>query len=198
MENNSLRVLIIDDEKERAELLAHALQQRGYRIAGFCTTTEHIVDCLRQKEADVILVDVESPSRDMLEDMRWLSIHNPKPIALFTQDARQGQIAEAIRAGVSAYIVDGLQVERVSAVLEVAVVRFVEYQKLRTEMDLLKTRLEERKEIEKAKGMLMKFKGIDENQAYKELRKMAMDRQQRLVEVARYVQAILQQLDNDV
>lgn len=198
MNSKALRVLVIDAEVPRAEAVCQALRQQGYAIAACCTVLDEMHQVLCQSDADIVLIDMDSPGRDILEGMRWLRVHNPKPIALFTAENSQESIAAAMRAGVSAYVVDGLQPSRVASVLAVALARFSEHQKLRQEIEGLKTRLEDRKAIEKAKGMLMKFKGIDEEQAYKELRKMAMDRQQNLGEVARYVQDVLAQLDNGV
>ncbi len=198
MNSKVLRVLVIDAEVPRAEAVCTALRGQGYAIAACCTVLDEMHQVLCQSDADIILIDMDSPGRDILEGMRWLSVHNPKPIALFTAENSQDSIAAAMSAGVSAYVVDGLQPPRVASVLAVALARFTEHQKLRQEVEVLKARLEERKDIEKAKGMLMKFKGIDEDQAYKELRKMAMDRQQSLGEVARYVHKLLAQLDKDV
>ncbi len=136
---------------------------------------------------DVIIVDMEAPDRDILENMRAISRHQPKPIVMFAESSDSDMIKAAVGAGVSAYVIDGLSDKRVKPIIEVAIARFREFNALRTELAQAKQDLAERKIVEKAKGILMKHKGLSEDQAYVALRKMAMDRNQRLGQVAQSV-----------
>ena len=132
----------------------------------------------------MIVIDTESPSRDVLEHLCVLSQSSPRPIVMFTRDDAQASIREAVRSGVSAYVVDGLDPERVKSIVDVAVARFEEFQSLRAQLAEANLRLEERKLVERAKGLLMKSRGWDEETAYGALRKLAMDRKLRLGQVA--------------
>ena len=128
---------------------------------------------------------MESPGRDTLEQMREINRDQPKPIILFSDQRDPDYIRQAVKAGVSAYVVDGLSRDRVMPIVEVAVARFREFQNLRQELEETKTRLADRKIVEKAKGLLMKKKNMGEEQAYQFLRKTAMSRNLQLIEVAR-------------
>ncbi|MFN2310213.1 MAG: ANTAR domain-containing response regulator, partial [Gammaproteobacteria bacterium] len=145
-------------------------------------------------QPDVIIIDLDSPDRDTLEQMRTISRVQPRPIVMFAEDDDSGTINQAIKAGVSAYVVDGLSSHRVRPVMEVAIARFREYQALREELARTKNSLEERKLIEQAKGLLMQHRQMNEAEAYQALRKLAMDQGKRLPEVARNVIAIMELL----
>jgi len=147
-------------------------------------------------EPDVIIIDIESPDRDTLEHMASLHRDNPRPVVMFAEQNDSGAIERAVRAGVSAYVVDGLNPSRVKTIVDVAVARFREYQALRRELEETRTQLADRKQIDRAKGLLMKHRSLDEKQAYNAMRKMAMDRGQRLAEVAGNIIAVFDLLDN--
>jgi response regulator NasT len=136
---------------------------------------------------DVIVIDTESPSRDVLEHLVVMSQHTPRPVVMFASDGAVETIREAVRAGVSAYVVDGLDPARVRPIVDAAVARFEELQGLREQLAEANLRLDERKLIERAKGILMKARGLDEEEAYRALRRMAMDKNRRIGEVARNV-----------
>jgi len=133
---------------------------------------------------DVIIVDIDSPDRDTLEDMRKVTFEQRRPVVMFAQDGDADVIRAAIDAGVSAYVVDGLKPERVKPVIDVAIARFAQYQDMRVELDKARSTLAERKLVEKAKGILMKRRSCDENEAYQLMRKMAMDQKLRMVDIA--------------
>jgi response regulator NasT len=158
-------------------------------------TSDNLAHQVRLHQPDVIIVDLESPDRDTLEHMHSISRDQPRPIVMFAEDQDSDAIHKAIKAGVSAYIVDGLSSKRVKPVMEVAIARFREYQALRDELAKTKLTLEERKIIDRAKGLLMKRQGMDEEGAYQALRKIAMDRSQKLVEVARNVISVMELLE---
>jgi response regulator NasT len=134
-----------------------------------------------------VIVDMQSPDRDVLEDMQRLNRDQPRPIVMFVDESDNESIHAAVEAGVSAYVVNGLQAGRVRPIIEVAIARFQAFQALRGELEAARTSLAERKLIERAKGILMSRRNVDEEQAYRLLRKTAMDRKTKLVEVARQV-----------
>jgi response regulator NasT len=142
----------------------------------------------------VIIIDIESPDRDTLENMRHITRENPKPIIMFAEKGASEIIQTAIQAGVSAYVVDGLSRNRVKPILDVAIARFREFQALRNELAEAKNKLADRKVIDRAKGILIEKYGMTEEQAYVSLRKMAMNRNLRIVEVSRNVIAMLEVL----
>jgi response regulator NasT len=135
----------------------------------------------------VIVIDTESPSRDVLEHLVMLSSHTPRPVVMFTSDGTPETIRQAVRAGVSAYVVDGLEPARVQPIIEAAVARFQETQTLKAQLAEANLKLTERKLVERAKGLLMRSRGLGEEAAYAALRKMAMDRSLKLAEVAQRV-----------
>lgn len=176
--------MLIDEDTGRAALLDRALREAGYSLVAHVAATNDLPTLVQEIRPDIIIIDVDSPSRDTLEHMHFISRDCPRPIVMFTQDGNSGAIQDAVRAGVSAYVVDGLKPERVKPILDVAVARFREYQALREELKETRTKLAERKTIERAKGILMKKHGCTEEQAYQMLRKLAMDRNQRVGEIA--------------
>ena len=180
-----LRVMIVDENPGRSVILEQALLDCGYEVAAKVKPGENLVELVNFHKPDVIIIDIQSPDRDTLEYTQIISRDDPKPIVMFSDNDDSNVIASAVRAGVSAYIVDGLNKKRVKPILDVAIARFREYQALKNELELTKSTLAERKVIDKAKGILMKHRGISEDDAYKELRKLAMDRNKKIVEIAR-------------
>lgn len=180
-----LRVLVIDGDAGRSALLERALTDAGHAVVARFNSSERLVDRVEALEPDVIIIDLDSPDRDTLENMHAVSQSRPRPVVMFAEDDNSHSIEKAIRAGVSAYVVDGLAGKRVRPILDVAIARFREYQALRTELDKTRNSLAERKLIDRAKGLLMKQKGLDEDGAYQLLRKAAMDRGQRVADIAR-------------
>jgi response regulator NasT len=179
----SLSVLLVDDDPERAAIVEPALREAGYEVVTVVGTATEMLAQVRRRP-DVIIIDRDSPDRDTLEHVCMITRDDPRPIVMFTQDKDQTLMREALKAGVSAYVVDGLSVERVRPIVEVALARFEQWQALRRELDQAQTNLAERKLIERAKGIVMKQRGCSEDEAYRALRKMAMDRGKRLVNVA--------------
>jgi response regulator NasT len=168
-----MRVLIIDPDEARAALVAEGL-------AGVKPLTVMRLVAFNEAEAaafapDVIVIASESPDRDTLESLRDANVHNPRPIVMFVDKSAPGLAEAAVEAGVAAYVVDGLQANRVRSVLEVAMSRFGLMQKLRADLSKAKADLADRKVIERAKGLLMKERGMSEEQAFSLLRKLAMD-----------------------
>lgn len=166
-------------------MLDNALSAAGHEVVGHLLDTDDILGAVDQLLPDIVLVDVDSPSRDTLESLGHISRDRPRPIVLFAQNSDSETIRRAMRAGVSAYVVDGMNPNRLQPVIEVAIARFQEFQGMRRELENTKLKLADRRDVEKAKGLLMKRRGVDENAAYELMRKMAMDRNIRLGEVAR-------------
>ncbi len=188
-----LRVMIVDDgvdSQRRSLYLRLMLEQVGYLVVAEVFEPRRIYEAVRTREPDIIIVDTESPSRDTLEHIALLSEKDPRPIVMFSSDRGSDAIREAVQAGVSAYIVDGLAAERVKPIIEVAIARFESFQAVKTELALVKTKLSERKVVERAKGVLMKARSIGEDEAYAALRKMAMERSLTIGEVSRQFLAV--------
>ena len=189
-----LRVLIIDSSLERAAILEQALSDANYAVVGRFTSSAGLPARVTELQPDIIIIDIESPDRDTLENMRHITRDNPKPIVVFAERGDSEIIQSAIRAGVSAYVVDGLSRHRVKPVMDVAIARFREFQALQSELAEVKTKLADRTYVDKAKGLLIEKYQMTEEQAYAALRKMAMNRNQRIAEAARNVIAMMEML----
>lgn len=182
-----LRVLLVDDSPERTAILRTALEQAGYLVAAVLESPLTLLNAVDSLRPDIIIIDTESPSRDVLEHVVMVSRDQPRPIVMFSSDDAPESIRDAVRAGVSAYVVDGLEGTRVKSIVDVAVARFDEYQKVVTELAEANLKLSERKLVDRAKGILMKSRGLPEDEAYHALRRMAMSKKKRLGEIARSV-----------
>ena len=180
----SLRVIVVDDNRERARSVKEALEANGFTIVAIFSSGAPLLAEVGKLGADVIIVDIDSPDRDTLEDMRRVTVEHRRPVVMFAEDGKPETIRAAIDAGVAAYVVSGLQPERVRPVIDVAIARFTQFQELRAQLDKARSSLAERKLIEKAKGELMKRRRVDEETAYGLMRKMAMDQKLRLIDIA--------------
>lgn len=185
-----LRVLLVDETFERAAMLKHALQEAGYHIAAHVSASADLPGLVSELKPDVIILDTESPDRDTLEHLCIISRDQPRPIVMFTHDDDSEKIRAAIRAGVSAYVVNGLQSERLRPIMDVAMARFNEFQAMRNELEKAETQLAGRKDLDRAKGILMKQRGWSEEEAYQAMRKMAMDKGIKLAELSRQIIAM--------
>jgi response regulator NasT len=179
-----MRILVVDESPERARVLRDGLRLAGYEVTASLTSPIALLKTIDQLEPDVIVIDTESPSRDVLEHLVVMSQHTPRPVVMFASDGAPEKIRAAVRAGVSAYVVDGLDPLRVKSIIDVAVARFEDFQNLREQLAQANLKLSERKLVERAKGILMRSRGLDEEAAYGLLRKFAMDRKLRMSEVA--------------
>jgi response regulator NasT len=179
-----MRVLVIDPDKARAALVAEGLAGVKPLEVRTAPSVEAIEAELQDFAPDVIVIACESPDRDTLENLREQTAHNPRPVVMFVERSAPGLADAAIEAGVAAYVVDGLAAKRVRPVLEVALTRFQLMQKLRGDLAKAQADLAARKTIDRAKGLLMKERGLDEETAYQLLRKLAMDSGRPLAAVA--------------
>jgi len=182
-----LRILLIDQNVTRASILEEGLREAGYPNVTVVRDMANLLRRIVDEDPDVIFMDLENPNRDVLEQMFQVSRCVRRPIAMFVDRSDTETIQQAVEAGVSAYIVDGLRKERVKAILDMAVSRFNAFNQLYDELERAKQELEERKLIERAKGIVMKERGLTEEAAYGLLRKAAMNENRRLAEVAQSV-----------
>jgi response regulator NasT len=179
-----LKILVIDENPIRRAILETGLKDAGFDNVTVLAGTTALLDRIYTVDPDVIIIDLENPSRDVLEQMFQVSRIVRRPIAMFVDQSDRATIAAAMEAGVSAYIVDGLKKERVRAILDMTISRFSVFDRLRSELEETKSALKERKVIEKAKGILMKSRGLDEEAAYALLRRTAMSKGKRIADVA--------------
>ncbi|MDY0013943.1 MAG: ANTAR domain-containing protein [Rhodocyclaceae bacterium] len=182
-----LKVLVIDESRERAAEISLGLLKAGYQVAAVLPDALNLVHQVAAIRPDVILIDSDSPSRDTLEHLAALSRDNPRPVLLFSREKDGGTIRRALQAGVAAYVVESVDSARLDSIVAVALAQFEEVQALRRERDDASRKLTERVTIERAKGILMKTKGLEESDAYHALRKLAMERGRRIVDVAQSV-----------
>ena len=186
LDNSSkdLRILVIDENPIRRAILEAGLREAGFENVKFLMNMKGLLDQIYVIDPDVIVIDLENPSRDVLEQMFQVSRLVRRPIAMFVDQSDRATIEAAIDAGVSAYIVDGLKKERVRPILDMTISRFRAFDALRVELESTRSALKERKLIDRAKGILMKTKGLDEDGAYKLLRRTAMNQNRKIVDVA--------------
>jgi response regulator NasT len=184
MSDADLRILIIDENMVRASILEDGLREAGHVRVSVISSMRELLRQIVEADPDVIFIDLENPNRDVLEQMFQVSRSVRRPIAMFVDRSDTASIEAAIDAGVSAYVVDGLRKERVKPILDMTISRFNAFNRLREELDRAKQALEDRKVIEKAKGILMKTRSISEEEAYALLRRTAMNESRRVAEVA--------------
>ncbi|MDE3175284.1 MAG: ANTAR domain-containing protein [Pseudomonadota bacterium] len=185
MDESALHVLLIDDDAVRAAVIEEGLREAGHERVTIITDMRRLMRQVEQADPDVILIDLENPNRDVLEQMFLVSRSVRRPVAMFVDQSDRSAMEAAIDAGVSAYVVNGMRKERVKPVLDMAISRFNAFHRLREELDRTKRQLEDRKVIERAKGLLMQSRGLSEDEAHALLRKTAMNESRRVAEVAR-------------
>jgi response regulator NasT len=184
MADKPLRILVIDANSIRASIIEDGLREAGHRSVIVLTDATAAMRRIVEIDPDVIFIDLENPNRDQLEHMFQVSRAVKRPVAMFVDQSDQASIEAAIDAGVSAYIVDGLKKERVRTILDMAVSRFNAFDRLRRELDAARSELADRKRIDRAKAILMKSRGMSEPDAYALLRRTAMNKNKRIVDIA--------------
>ncbi|QDC10736.1 ANTAR domain-containing protein [Oceanicola sp. D3] len=182
--SDKLSIIVVEADRERALLIVDSLREAGDFDVAVISEVTGLSRRISEKNPDVVLVDVTSPSRDMLEELTLASGPMDRPVALFVDRDDNGLTRAAIEAGVSAYVVDGLRPDRIKPIMDAAIARFHMFSQMRAELMATRQALEERKIIDRAKGLLMKAKGLDEDAAYALLRKAAMDQGVKLADVA--------------
>jgi two-component system, response regulator / RNA-binding antiterminator len=187
MSEHSLHILVVDQNVVRASILEEGLREAGFTRVTVVRDMQNLLKRIEEADPDVICIDLENPNRDVLEQMFQVSRSVPRPVAMFVDRSDTDMIKAAVESGVGAYVVDGLRKERIKPVLEMAISRFAAFRELREELDRTRQALEERKTIERAKGILMRKRDLTEDAAYTLLRKAAMNENRRLVEIAEAV-----------
>ena len=177
-------ILVIDENRIRASVIEAGLREAGYDRLTVVHDVTGIARRIAELQPDVIVIDLGNPNRDMLENMFQLSRAVNRPIAMFVDRSDQASIEAAVDAGVSAYVVDGLKQERVKPILDMAISRFNAFSKMARELDEVRSELESRKVIDRAKGILMRTRGLSEPDAYALLRKTAMNQNRKMSEIA--------------
>ncbi|MES2752653.1 MAG: ANTAR domain-containing protein [Pseudomonadota bacterium] len=185
--DSSFKIVIVDESPIRAAILKEGLRDAGFTGVEHISEMHNLLARIYALDPDVILIDLENPSRDVLEQMFQVSRIVRRPIAMFVDQSDASSIQEAVEAGVSAYIVDGLKKERIKPVLDLCISRFNAFAKLQDELDRTKSALEDRKILDRAKGLLMKLKGLTEEEAYVLIRSTAMREKKKIGEIAQSI-----------
>ena len=184
MAKPALRIFLLDDKSDRAAAVSAGLVDAGCVIVGVATSSADLVQQVRQSSADVVVCDLDNPSRDTIESMQVLNRDEPRPVVMFVDRSDPESITAAMNAGVAAYVIEGMVPSRVKAVIDVAIARFQAHQALKAELHEVRSALAERKLVERAKGILMQSRRLSEEQAFATLRRLAMDQGKRLSDVA--------------
>ena len=187
MADKPLRILVVDQNLMRAQVLEEGLREAGHHDVIVVRDMQNVLRRIVDAEPDVIFIDLENPNRDVLEQMFQVSRSVHRPVAMFVDRSDASMIEAAVEAGVGAYVVDDLRKERVKPILDMCISRFNAFSRLRDELDKARGALEERKLMDRAKGILMKQRRIGEEEAYALLRKTAMESNLRIAEVAQSV-----------
>ncbi len=186
-DEKNLRIVIVDPNPLRTAILRDGLREAGYEQVVVVDSFLDLEQRLRAIDADIVLIDLENPNRDVLEQMIRISGANARPVAMFADSSDAAMINAAIDAGVSAYVVDGLKKERVKNIVDLTVSRFNAFARLREELAVAQSQLADRKVIDQAKALVMKAKNISEDQAYAMMRKVAMNEGKKIAEIARSI-----------
>lgn len=197
MNARPLSILVIDENTIRASIIEAGLREAGHELVTIIHDVRGIARRIAEINPDVIVIDLENPNRDMLESMFQLSRVVKRPVAMFVDRSDAAAIERAIDAGVSAYVIDGLKQERVKPILDMAVSRFNAFARLTHELEQARDELENRKLVERAKGILMKSRNLSEEDAYALLRKTAMSGNRKIVDVANSLVVAAGLLNND-
>lgn len=182
-----LRVMIVDNDVERTKPLKQSLLDTGYEVIAHLRDTVNLDDACCELKPDIVIIDTDSPSRDTLENICVMTMNEPRPIVMFTHDGDKEQIKLATQAGVCSYVVGSIPNERLRPVIDAAVARFEEFKHLREALNEANNKLNERKVIERAKGLIMKQRKIDEEEAYSLLRSMAMQKNMRIASLSEQI-----------
>ena len=185
--DSELKALIVDDSPIRAAIIEDGLREAGFTRVQRLDTTDRLIARIGDIDPDIVVIDLANPQRDTLEQMFLVSRLIKRPVTMFVDQSDSDQTRAAIEAGVSAYVVDGLRRDRVKTIVEMCVTRFRAYQRLETELHVARNALDDRKTIDRAKAILMKAKGLTEEDAYALLRTTAMNKNRRIVQIAQSV-----------
>ncbi|MDG1819628.1 MAG: ANTAR domain-containing protein [Porticoccaceae bacterium] len=191
VETNHARVMLVDDLPQRSARVEEKLIQDGFEVISILPSAAGLLFQIEQLKPDIILIDLQSPGRDVLDSLSVINDHNPTPVVMFSEEEDPDFIKDAVDAGVTAYMMGGVDTEKVKPVIDVAMAQFKSYQSLRQKLDTTRTQLESLSVIDKAKRLLMDQQGISEDSAHKVLRNLSMDSNQSLPQAAKAVVQIL-------
>ena len=180
----NLKILVFEPDRTKAKDIIDALLEGGWSDVVVLASASALDRNLRQYNPDIILIDLANPDRDTLEHISLVSQAKSRPVAMFVDHTDEGMTQAAIEAGLSAYVVNGLQMDRIKPVLETAIARFRLLSKMQSELDAAKLALSDRKTIDRAKGLIMRARGVCEEDAYQLMRKSAMDQGRKVIDVA--------------
>ena len=195
MHDAHLTIAVIDPSQARAAIVEEGLRAAGVDRVIVIPDTVDLLARLAALNPDVVVIDLESPSRDLLEQMFDVSGVIERPVAMFVDQTDGAMMQAAVDAGISAYVVDGLRPERVKAIIDIAILRFNAFARLQRELSEARNELADRKVVERAKGLLMRMRGVGEEEAYALLRRKAMNEKRKLVEIARAVVTAMEILE---
>jgi response regulator NasT len=195
MSDANLTIAVIDPSQARAAIVEEGLRAAGIERVIVIPDPVNLLARLAAINPDVVVIDLESPSRDLLEQMFDVSRLIERPVAMFVDQTDGAMMQAAVDAGISAYVVDGLRPERVKAIIDVAILRFNAFARLQRELSEARNELADRKVVERAKGLLMRARGVGEEEAYGMLRRKAMNEKRKLVEIARAVVTAMEILE---
>jgi two-component system, response regulator / RNA-binding antiterminator len=180
----TLSIIVVEKDRERALMIVDGLREAGDYNVMVISEEAGLARRIAERQPDVVLIDVANPSRDVLEELTLATSPLDRPVAMFVDRSDGTLTRAAIEAGLSAYVVDGLRAERIKPVLDAAIARFHMVAKMRAELTATRKALEERKVIDRAKGILMRAKGLGEEDAYALIRRTAMDQGRKVADVA--------------
>ncbi|MFZ2209084.1 MAG: ANTAR domain-containing protein [Porticoccaceae bacterium] len=189
--STEISIMLVDDNPERAAMVEAALGSRGFNVVAVLATASGLLFQMEQHQPKVVMIDLESPDRDIIESLAVLNQHQPTPVVMFSREQDPAFIQQAIAAGVSAYLAEGVDPDKVKTVIDIAIAQFEHFQALRRNFEETLRELESRKLVDRAKRLLMAHQKIDEDQAYAQMRKLAMNSNQKITAVATGVIAIL-------
>jgi response regulator NasT len=184
MQSGKLRVMLVDDDPARASSVEESLCASGFEVLSIVSTTSALLFQIEQQRPDVVLIDLKFPGRDILESLAVVNRHNPVAMVMFTEEEDPSYIQQAFHAGISTYLMEGINPAKVKPIIDVALAQFRSFQHLKQELNSTRNELEDQKKLARAKALLMKQKKVDEDTAHKMLLQMAMDNNLKLPDVA--------------
>ena len=182
--NTKLKVMLVDEANERRESIAELLQYAGCEVIASVSPGHDLLQHIEEYEPDLVIIDIELPDRDIMENLQSVQANTPRPMVMFSQDEEGYTIRRAIEAGVSAYVVDGIDAARVRPIIDAAIATFDQFQILQKQLDVTQGELEKRDKVETAKRILVKQRNVSDAEAYKLMRRTAMEERIKVIEIA--------------
>ena len=182
--NTKLKVMLVDEANERRESIAELLQYAGCEVIASVSPSHDLLQHIEEVEPDLVIIDIELPDRDIMENLQSVQANTPRPMVMFSQDEEGYTIRRAIEAGVSAYVVDGIDAARVRPIIDAAIATFDQFQILQKQLDVTQGELEKRDKVETAKRILVKQRNVSDAEAYKLMRRTAMEERIKVIEIA--------------